>query len=412
MTLTAGSLFAGVGALDLAINDVLPNELAWYSEIDNAACAVMTERWPTVPNLGDISRVDWNDVPHVDILSGGFPCTDLSLAGAQAGLNGETRSGLWYQMAKAISIIKPDLVVIENVRGILSADAYCDVEPEPWGMGDGPYRPLRALGAVLGNLADLGYDARWCGLRASDIGAPHERFRIFVIAWPSPSDTDGGDNGGWSAAGFERQAGPEAGSAAHPDGGGGHWGADRAGWAAIGRTAPRWGPATDTDGLGPVRAGNARGRWAGSANHDQPPADTQSIRRGARWSGSAGIIERSSATFSGDGLTTDADGPGRQGSEPTERSDLSARRSVEWGVYANAIQRWERVLGRPAPAPIQRGKRGGRVLAPRFTEWMMGLPNGWITDVRGISREDQIKLCGNSVVTQQAVVALRHLMSL
>jgi DNA (cytosine-5)-methyltransferase 1 len=100
-----------------------------------------------------------------------------------------TRSGLWSEFAKAIDVLRPDWVVIENVRGLLSAKADCDVEWCAWCMGEtGDGEPsLRALGAVLGELADLGYDAEWQGVRASDAGAPHQRFRVFIVAHPSDS---------------------------------------------------------------------------------------------------------------------------------------------------------------------------------------------------------------------------------
>ena len=121
----------------------------------------------------------------VDILTGGFPCQDLSLAGKRAGLKDGTRSGLWSEFAHAIDVIRPRLVVIENVRGLLSATAHSDVEPCSWCLGDDGGEPaLRALGAVLGDLASLGYDARWTGLRAADAGAPHGRFRVFIVAYP------------------------------------------------------------------------------------------------------------------------------------------------------------------------------------------------------------------------------------
>ncbi|MDX3099085.1 DNA cytosine methyltransferase [Streptomyces sp. ME19-03-3] len=99
-----------------------------------------------------------------------------------------TRSGLWLHIVRAIEALTPCLVVIENVRGLLTSPAGSpgDVEPCPWCLGDTAGQPaVRALGAVLGSLADLGFDARWCVLRASEVGAPHRRERIFLAAWPS-----------------------------------------------------------------------------------------------------------------------------------------------------------------------------------------------------------------------------------
>ena len=181
-----GALFAGYGGLDMAVSQVTGAELAWVCEWDDAPSKILAHHYPDVPNYKDVSQVDWAAVEPVDILTGGFPCQDVSLAGARRGLKDGTRSGLWSEFAKAIEVLKPGLVVIENVRGLLSATAHSDVEYCAWCMGDGSDESaLRALGAVLGDLADLGYDAEWCGLRAADAGAPHGRYRVFITAWPS-----------------------------------------------------------------------------------------------------------------------------------------------------------------------------------------------------------------------------------
>ena len=181
-----GSLFSGYGGLDLGVMSVLGGEVAWHVEFDDAPSRILAYHWPDVPNYGDVTKVDWSTVPPVDVLTGGFPCQDVSLAGARAGLKDGTRSGLWSEFARAIDTLRPSLVVIENVRGLLSAAADSDMEPCPWCVGDNEGEPcLRALGAVLGDLADLGYDARWVGVRAADAGAPHGRFRVFIVANPA-----------------------------------------------------------------------------------------------------------------------------------------------------------------------------------------------------------------------------------
>lgn len=191
-----GALFAGYGGLDRAVSEVTGAELAWVCEWDDAPAKILAHHYPDVPNFCDVSQVDWSSVPPVDILTGGFPCQDVSLAGSRRGLKDGTRSGLWSEFAKAIDVVRPKLVVIENVRGLLSAGAYSDVEPCAWCLGDDAGEShLRALGAVLGDLADLGYDARWQGVRAADAGAPHNRFRVFIVAYPG-----GGRNWG---RGFE-----------------------------------------------------------------------------------------------------------------------------------------------------------------------------------------------------------------
>ena len=180
-----GSLFSGYGGLDLAVEEVLGGEVAWFCEWDEAPAKILEKRFPGIPNFRDVSKVDWASVPKVDVLTGGFPCQDVSLAGGRAGLAAWTRSGLWSEFAKAISVLEPELVIIENVRGLLSAKADSDMEWCSWCMGEtGNGEPsLRALGAVLGELAGLGYDAEWEGVRASEAGAPHQRFRVFILAW-------------------------------------------------------------------------------------------------------------------------------------------------------------------------------------------------------------------------------------
>lgn len=186
-----GSLFSGYGGLDLAVEESFDARVVWHCEWEDAPSIVLEAHWPGVPNYRDVSKVDWENVEPVDILTGGFPCQDVSHAGRRAGLKAGTRSGLWSEFAKAISVLRPSYVVIENVRGLTSAKADSDLEHCAWCLGetgDGE-PPMRALGAVLGDLADLGYDAEWTGVRASDAGAPHNRFRIFILAKRSDAES-------------------------------------------------------------------------------------------------------------------------------------------------------------------------------------------------------------------------------
>jgi DNA (cytosine-5)-methyltransferase 1 len=160
--------------------------MAWHCEWEDAPSAILAKHFPNVPNYRDVSKVDFTQVEKVDILTGGFPCQDLSLAGKRAGLKEGTRSGLWHEFARAIEELQPKLVVIENVRGLLSAKADNGMEYSQEDLDDWGAEPVfTAIQAVLGSLADIGYDAKWCGLRAADAGAPHNRFRVFIIAYPS-----------------------------------------------------------------------------------------------------------------------------------------------------------------------------------------------------------------------------------
>ena len=136
MSPTYGALFAGMGGLELGVQSVLGGHTLWHSEFDTAASKVLAHHWPDVPNLGDITEIDWATTPRVNVLTGGSPCQDVSSAGARRGMKPGTRSGLWASMSDAIQILKPDLVVWENVRGALSAEAHSDLEPCPGCVGD------------------------------------------------------------------------------------------------------------------------------------------------------------------------------------------------------------------------------------------------------------------------------------
>ena len=164
----------------------------WVSDIEQRdkrgapignAPLILKHRFPGVPNLGDITTVDWSQVEPVDIIDGGSPCQDVSAAGARAGMTEGTRSNLWVAMREAIAQLKPAVITWENVYGALSARADSRVESEPGLLGGGPGGPaLRAAGRVCGDLASLGFNAEWAVVRASDVGAPHQRARIFIVA--------------------------------------------------------------------------------------------------------------------------------------------------------------------------------------------------------------------------------------
>ena len=190
--LRIGSLFSGYGGLDSAVQEVFGGSLAWVADPAPGPSKVLAYRHPDVPNLGDITAVDWSTVEPVDIITGGSPCQDLSSAGRRAGMTDGTRSNLWVQMREAIHAIRPRYVVWENVRGALSASAASAVESEPRLLGDGQRGPaLRAIGRVVGDLADCGYVGGWVGLRVADLGGCHGRFRIFLLARAADSDGSG-----------------------------------------------------------------------------------------------------------------------------------------------------------------------------------------------------------------------------
>jgi DNA (cytosine-5)-methyltransferase 1 len=176
-----GSLFSGSGQLDRAVELLTGGEVVWHCEPDRSAAKVLAAHWPDVPNLGDVRRVNWSRIRWalgpVDVVCGGFPCTDISLAGRCAGMGAATQSGLWSEFARAVDTLRPGTVVIENVRSLLSVFADRHLAPHDEGLA------LRGMGAVLGDLADLGYDARWEVISAEGVGAPHRRERVFVVAY-------------------------------------------------------------------------------------------------------------------------------------------------------------------------------------------------------------------------------------
>ncbi len=456
MTLRIGSLFTGTGALDLAVMDSFDADVLWHSQYEppdkkgkedanQYAARILARHWPAVPNLGDITKVDWPAVldEHgpIDILTGGFPCQDVSSAGKRVGLIPDSRSGLWNHMARAIAVLQPRLVIIENVEGLLSAPAASDMEPCPNCVGDRHPGPLlRACGAVLGDLAGLGFHAEWARVAASEVGAPHQRKRVFVYAWPADADpADLGHQRGWDARG--RRHGPADRGSDAADAQGAGW----EGWGVERRRVGRCGEAAADDGSGGLhehgelparRDAIQRGLRNDAPRCGAAASDAQGVGRGKGrpepegQQGGPDAAERSGAatpdTAGIPGRIVDGDdvraGRGTNGRQPAARrsaatdSDRSGQREdvlnlrpgqpdLDWGDYGPAIRRWETVLGRRAPWPTDALGR----LSPVFTEWLMGLPDGWVTDTPGLTRSAMLRALGNGVVRRQAVAAIRLL---
>jgi DNA (cytosine-5)-methyltransferase 1 len=408
-----GSLFSGTGALDLGVRAALGGETAWVCDNAPTARAILAHHWPDIPNLGDIGAVHWPDVEPVDVLIGGFPCTDVSAAGRRTGLirhTGRTRSGLWFHMAEAIQTLRPSLVVIENVKGLLNAPTDFDPAvlacPSCVDATGSPSLGLRALGAVLGDLADIGYDAAWRVVAAGQksdglvphVGCCHQRERIFILAWPA---TDTG------VAGLAQWGEQSARSAD-----GGHLGG--AGPAAErGRADPPGGVAALLPT--PERSDSTGGRVASELGGVRPSGSKRAITLGT----AVALLPTPDAKIS-------ASGPdyARMNRTRSGGHDLVTAMAIEyphdapaqdWGKYAAAVHRWEAVT-RPAPPPTTVGPRGAYRLSPDFTEWMMGLPAGWVTDVplpmdNGPVRRQQLKALGDAVVRQQVTLAVRGLLA-
>jgi len=157
--LTVGSLFSGIGGLDLGLERA-GMEVIWQSEIDPYACKVLSKHWPAVVNHGDIKTINWGDIVRPDVLCGGYPCQPFSTAGKRNGEDDPRH--LWPWVREAISELRPKYAIMENVRGHLT-------------MG---------FDKVLADLATIGYDAQWQIVSAASVGAPHRRDRLIFVAYP------------------------------------------------------------------------------------------------------------------------------------------------------------------------------------------------------------------------------------
>lgn len=166
--MTFGSLFAGIGGMDLGLERA-GMQCKWQVEIDDYATKVLEKHWPNVERFRDVRECGKHNLRAVDVIAGGFPCQDISFAGAGAGLDGE-RSGLYFEVLRLVRQLKPKYIFLENVSALLN----------------------RGLDRVLGTLAEVGYDAEWHCLQAADFGAPHLRDRIFIVGYANGERRCGG----------------------------------------------------------------------------------------------------------------------------------------------------------------------------------------------------------------------------
>ena len=160
---TIGSLFSGIGGLELGLERALGARTIWQVESNEYARRVLSKHWPDARRYNDVREVGRHNLDAPDLLCGGFPCVDLSTAGYGGGINGE-RSGLWAEFSRIIRELRPSprIVVVENVAAMLV-------------RGNG-------MGRVVGDLVESGYLCRWDCIPASAVGAPHRRDRVFIVA--------------------------------------------------------------------------------------------------------------------------------------------------------------------------------------------------------------------------------------
>lgn len=160
-------LFSGIGGFSLGLERAGMETVA-FCEIDKKAQLVLKKHWPNVPIFEDVSTLKGDEIGSVDVICGGFPCQDISTAGKGEGLSG-SRSGLWYEFHRLINELRPKYAIIENVSALRA----------------------RGLEQVIKTLFEIGYSAQWHCISASSLGAPHQRDRIWIIAYPDLSLSKG-----------------------------------------------------------------------------------------------------------------------------------------------------------------------------------------------------------------------------
>jgi len=330
-----GSLCTGYGGLDMAVEAYFNAEMVWCAENDKYASQLIQARF-NKPNLGDIKQIKWDEVEPIDILTAGYPCQPFSHAGFRKGLDDERH--IWPFIKEAISHLRPSYVILENVRGHLSL----------------------GFSAVLADLAQIGYDAKWKIVRASDVGAPHQRARLFIIAYAS-------------SEGLQR---PWHTSDDITDGITSNPNSDA---RQKSRRANRKVP---TEGAGLQRRENVRQARCEYRCSCEIITDTDNSR-------GLGNMQGLSSRFNS---CTNCNTNNQHKSHDRKMSELGRR----------FVTRREMSMQAP-PNTLDNGK-----LNAKFVEYMMGLPVGWVTDL-DLSRSQQLKMLGNGVVPQQAYYALELL---
>lgn len=171
-------LFSGIGGFSLGLERATSDgeyvgfETVAFCEIEEFPRKVLAKHWPDVPCYRDVreltgERLRADGIDAVDVITGGFPCQDISTQGRQAGITDETRSGLWSEICRLAGELRPGIIIVENVAALLSGPSE---QPGAW------------FGRVLGDLATLGFDAEWHCIPASSLGAPIRRDRAWIVA--------------------------------------------------------------------------------------------------------------------------------------------------------------------------------------------------------------------------------------
>lgn len=343
--LTIGSLFSGIGGLELGLERAGLGPVLWQAEQDPYCQRVLAKHWPVAKRYDDVRDIDGR-AERVDLICGGFPCQDISNAGKRAGMAGE-RSGLWREYARIIRELRPRFVVVENVSALLG----------------------RGFGDVLGDLAACGYDLQWDCVPAAAVGAPHRRDRVFVVAWRVP-DTERdrvreepGGRGGCGDGTSEAEPGNVGPAVVHPDGQ---------------RLEGRCGNLGDSPGRGqPAHADQA----LADAEVSRRSRRVEQIRDGSPIPGTRGDGQDC-------GYMADGDGVGRQSQRGSEVQH------GEWSSLGDHVDRRDLPQWPPAPDDMHAWGRVQASAQPAFCRISHGVPD----------RAHRLRALGNAVVPQVAEV--------
>jgi|694.fasta_scaffold01756_2 DNA (cytosine-5)-methyltransferase 1 len=341
-----GALCAGYGGLELALQHIgTQTELAWFSDTDNHANHVMSTRFKTSVGLGDLTKI--SNPPSVDVVTAGFPCQPVSQAGKRLGM--EDERWLIDDVCRIGREAGAKFLLLENVSGICTANGG------------------HAFSRVVSALAENGFSAEWTHLPAAEVGAPHNRLRWFCLAY-----TDSGGHGCPQNCG------------------------------TVGRLDIRNESETRERERSRTQFGNRS-----DASHADPNSASKQTWGDTGCGGECFWQELMgySPSFA-DSYLSGRVQHGRSCADETKHPAFKrcSDGHDRFGQYGPAIARWEFVVGRCAPDAVDASGR----LNASFVEWMMGLPEGWVTDIVD-SRTAQLKLLGNGVVPQQAAHAFRIL---
>jgi DNA (cytosine-5)-methyltransferase 1 len=356
--LTFGSLFAGIGGIDLGF-ERCGMRCKWQVEINDYATKVLEKHWPEVHRERDIRQCGASNLERVDIIAGGFPCQDISYAGLGAGLDGE-RSGLFFEAIRLVRELRPRAIVLENVAALLT----------------------RGLDRVLGTLAEIGYDAQWHCIPAAAVGAPHIRDRVFVIGFLSDSISAGARNQSREDRGQERESSgtrePEALRQIHREAGSGRI---ESVCEALAYTSPQlgtrgWDANSDDENSKQARhTKDSQPSGAGSGCHTgkSPDVADTDLQHGQRWAEpQQPSSEGRQARIESCGSGTDVSNAIGERLEKRERQDAIRSRTKEWPESIGG-QWWavEPAVGRVAngiPRRVDRLRGLGNAVVPQVAE--------------------------------------------